>query len=147
MKRRDLKDAVFQLKQLNASIGFDFDWDTSTNQRRNDSRVPNLDRDLVTSVIIDGFKNDEGLLEPIGALRDVTDVGIVNSFITSRTLQVLGRLPCLAYLSLYGCPISDKDLQILSDMRLRTLVLTRTNVSAEGIAAVGRLLPDCEIFG
>ncbi len=73
-------------------------------------------------------RNEKALGHPI------TQVSLVSKKVTANDLRILGSLKSLAKLSLWGCPISDADLQQLIELTdLKTLELTRTGVTGEGL--------------
>jgi Leucine-rich repeat (LRR) protein len=63
--------------------------------------------------------------------------------------QQLAELKCLERLSLCGSSITDADLSLLSGLSgLRDLDLTRTQVTATGVAELQKAMPNCRIrFG
>ena len=73
-------------------------------------------------------------------------LGLSDTNITGAALPVLAKLPCLESLDLDGTTVDDSIIETLSTFpRLEFLHVSRTRISKEGIEALQRLLPRCEI--
>jgi len=76
----------------------------------------------------------------------IGSVSYRNKPITDDELMDLSVLPNLTGLDLEGTAVSDAGLAHLSRMRnLRTVVVTRTNVSARGMEELRQKIPQCEV--
>ena len=128
--------------------------------------------DLEVAFHLSGRELTDRDLQPLAALKNVTELNLKGAQIQGpglvhlKNLSQLKRLHLeqtqvgdegvahleglanLEYLNLYGAPISDQGLQHLAGLkRLRRLYLWQTKTTAEGRAKLQKALPELEIIG
>ena len=77
--------------------------------------------------------------------EEVTELMIVFKYLAEFPPEI-GKLTKLTELYLTGNPITDADLEHLKSLKsLRTLDMSRTKVTKEGVEALKQALPNCAI--
>lgn len=99
------------------------------------------------SAMVSEFCGDEERLSKLTELEEVLELGIVDSRISSTTLDRVALLPNLRYLSLTGSSVIDEYLKVFETMRnLEVLVLTDTQVTGIGLNDISQVLKDCRVI-
>lgn len=81
----------------------------------------------------------------IGVLTKLTRINLDHSQITDTGLANLKSLTSLIYLNLNNTKISAAGISNLSSLKLQSLYLYGTNIKAEEVASVKKVLPDTNI--
>ena len=85
-------------------------------------------------------------LGSLAKLPKLADLSLANSKVSDLFALKVGTLTKLERLSLAGCTFSDGGLKHLAGLSgLKQLDLTGTQVTAEGVAALQKALPECKI--
>ncbi|MCA9036276.1 MAG: hypothetical protein KDA91_14165 [Planctomycetaceae bacterium] len=74
----------------------------------------------------------EGIAQ-LPVFRKLRSAKLSGTAVSDSTLQWLARQPSLAELALLECELTDEDLSFLSHMDLRTINLSRNNISGTGL--------------
>lgn len=82
----------------------------------------------------------------IKAMTGLVQLALAGTAFTDECLQYLNGLPSLTGLTFMDSPISDVGLRHLHAVKkLSSLYLTRTKVTAAGVAALRTALPECKV--
>ncbi len=100
---------------------------------------------LATLVIFGGQVTDR-VIADLDKNPRLTGIGLCHCALTSDGIRSLAKLRHVIFLQLVGSPCSDADLEHLAALtNLRNLSLRQTKVTAAGVAALQKALPNCKI--
>jgi len=157
VQRRKWAAAIRRLQSVDAHIGYAHEWDTERDCRSKSPppthswllrKIFGEQYNFVPDIfMLSNFVGSITQLEPLAKLTTVTGVGITNSAIDDEVAPILAALPNLEHLSLYGSAVTDAVFASLVPLqKLQSLVVTKTNVTAAGVAEFRQRKPNCKTY-
>jgi hypothetical protein len=120
----------------------------TSNSKLSDAALENIPqaRKLTTLRLPGAPLTDRGL-EYVGQLRRLTLLDLGGTGVTDAGIRHLAPLTRLEILSLQGASLTDASVPDLSKLAsLKLLNIGQTGITPDGVAAIQRNLPDCQIL-
>ena len=102
--------------------------------------------DQVSWLDLSGSNCNDGHLQNIDLLQNVTKLYLQKTQVTDASLSTIAKLKYLEYLNLYGTEVSDNGIKELRGLEhLKTVYLWKTGVTEDGAASLKEEMPNLKI--